>query len=90
MNLKNIASNETNEINDTKEPEKSISIKNSKSLNKRLNYYYKNPPLIGLQNIGEISCMFAILQCFSNIEKLTYYFKFDSYIKEIIKINRIV
>ena len=85
MNLKNIASNETNEINDTKEAEKSISIKNSKALNKRLNYYYKNPPLIGLQNIGEISYMNATLQCFSNIEKLTCYFKFDSYIKEIIK-----
>ena len=36
--------------------------------------FYKNPTLIGLQNIGAAYYMNTILQCFSQIEELTNYF----------------
>ena len=45
------------------------------------------PPLIGLSNIGGTSYMNASLQCFSQIEELTNYFKFNPEINQIINHN---
>ena len=56
-------------------------------LSKSIKYYYQNPPLIGLINLGHTDYINTILQCFSNIEQLTNYFKYDSYIEQIIKNN---
>ena len=56
-------------------------------LSKSIKYYYQNPPLIGLINLGNSDYINTILQCFSNIEQLTNYFKYDSYIEQIIKNN---
>ena len=78
-NKKNMKSNEINSA------EEKISKKNSIIRNKSIKYIYKNPPLIGLQNLGDICYMNVVIQCLSNIEQLTNYFKYDSYIKEIIK-----
>ena len=79
-----------NTDNKAKEKNKSI-IDNNISENdsiiqyKSIKYHYKNPPLIGLINLGYTDYMNVVLQCFSNIEQLTNYFKYDSYIKQIIK-----
>ena len=54
-------------------------------LSKSIKYHYQNPPLIGLINLGHTDYINTILQCFSNIEQLTNYFKYDSYIEQIIK-----
>ena len=43
------------------------------------------PPLIGLKNIGGITCMNAILQCFCHIEKFVQFFKCNHQIIEIVK-----
>ena len=48
--------------------------------------YFKTPPLIGLENIGN-SPIYSFLQCLSNIEKLTNYFKYSPYVDQIIKNN---
>ena len=56
-------------------------------LSKSIKYHYQNPPLIGLINLGHTDYINTILQCFSNIEQLTNYFKYDSYIEQIIKNN---
>ena len=73
-------------MNDTeKESEKNILPKAPIVHYKSLKYYYQNPPLIGLTNLGNTDYMNALLQCLSNIEQLTNYFKYDSSIKEIIK-----
>ena len=45
------------------------------------------PPLIGLSNIDRTSYMNASLQCFSQIEELTNYFKFNPEINQIINHN---
>ena len=71
--------------NTEKESEKNISTKAPIVHYKTLKYYYQNPPLIGLTNLGNTDYMNASLQCLSNIEQLTNYFKYDSSIKEIIK-----
>ena len=71
--------------NTEKESEKNISPKAPIVHYKSLKYYYQNPPLIGLTNLGNTDYMNASLQCLSNIEQLTNYFKYDSSIKEIIK-----
>ena len=42
------------------------------------------PPKIGLQNVGTISCMNAILQCFCNILHFVNFFKFNSKVDETI------
>ena len=52
---------------------------------KSIKYSYQNPPLIGLINLDNTHAMNALLQCLSNIEQLTNYFKYDSFIKQIIK-----
>ena len=44
-----------------------------------------SPPLIGLQKVGGTCYMNAILQCLSQIEKLTNYFKYTHRVKDIIK-----
>ena len=82
MELTNKKNMKSNEINSAEEK---ISKKNSIIRNKSIKYIYKNPPLIGLQNLGDICYMNVVIQCLSNIEQLTNYFKYDSYIKEIIK-----
>jgi len=69
----------------TTELEKNISSKNSIVLYRSIKYHYENPPLIGLINLGHTDYINAVLQCFSNIEQLTNYFKYDSYIEQIIK-----
>ena len=72
-------------MNDTeKESEKNILSKAPIVHYKSLKCYYQNPPLIGLTNLGNTDYMNASLQCLSNIEQLTNYFKYDSSIKEII------
>ena len=49
----------------------------------RLNF--KNPPLIGLQNVGATCYMNATLQCLCQIEKLVDFFKYKPQINEIEK-----
>ena len=44
-----------------------------------------SPPLIGLESVNDTSYMNAILQCLSQIEKLTNYFKYTDRIDEIIQ-----
>ena len=46
---------------------------------------FPSPPLIGLLNLGYTSYMNAVLQCFSQIEKLAIYFKYSPIIEEIIQ-----
>ena len=46
------------------------------------------PPLIGLKNIGLTGYMNATLQCLSQIEELTQYFKYNSYVEQVIKRNQ--
>ena len=46
---------------------------------------FPSPPLIGLLNLGYTSYMNAVLQCFSQIEKLAIYFKYSPRIEEIIQ-----
>ena len=86
MESKNIINNAENEINVTSLG-KNNSLKGSISINKSIKYYYQKPPLIGLQNLGHSDYMNAVIQCLSNIEQLTSYFKYDSYIKQKIKEN---
>ena len=54
-------------------------------LNKNIGIYGQNHPLIGLENIGITSYMNATLQCLSNIEQLTNYFRNNSYVEHIVK-----
>ena len=49
----------------------------------RLNF--KNPPLIGLQNVGATCYMNATLQCLCQIEKLVDFFKYKPQINEVEK-----
>ena len=49
---------------------------------------FKKDPLIGLQNVGGPNYMNAILQCFSHIEQLTNYFKYNNEIENIIEKNK--
>ena len=51
---------------------------------KKLGILYKKPPLIGLANIGAYCYMNAILQCFSQIENLVFYFKNNPHINNTI------
>ena len=65
-------------------------ILNSKSdnvikINKLIKNEFPIPPLIGLQNVGTTSYMNATLQCLSQIEKLTNYFKYDNWVNKVIK-----
>ena len=57
---------------------------NKNNKEKKLNIFYKIPPLIGLQNIGATSYMNATLQCFSQIEELVLYIKENPKIDNII------
>ena len=41
-------------------------------------------PRVGLDKIGNNSCMNAIIQCFCQIEEFASYFKYDDYINKII------
>ena len=50
-----------------------------------LTQIFKNPPMLGLQNVGATCYMNATIQCFGQIEKFSLYFKFDPHIKEVIK-----
>ena len=72
------------------EKKQSKEIKENKIINKNnindIKDYFKTPPLIGLENIGN-SPIYSFLQCLSNIEKLTNYFKYNPYIEQIIKNN---
>ena len=54
-------------------------------LNKNIGIYGQNHPLIGLVNIGATDYMNATLQCLSNIEQLTNYFRNNSYVEHIVK-----
>ena len=45
---------------------------------------YNFTPKIGLADIGEICYMNSTLQCFSHIEELVIYFKFNNYVNEVI------
>ena len=54
-------------------------------LNKNIGIYGQNHPLIGLENIGATDYMNATLQCLSNIEQLTNYFRNSSYVEHIVK-----
>jgi len=45
---------------------------------------FKNPPLIGLQNIGTAHYINATLQCFCHIRKLVNYMKYKPYINDVI------
>ena len=69
---------------------KSKEIEENKIINKNninnIKDYFKTPPLIGLENIGN-SQINSFLQCLSNIEKLTNYFKYSPYVEQIIKNN---
>ena len=60
---------------------KEYNLDSNKRLSK-INEYFKNPPLIGLNNIGAAPYMNATLQCFCNIPKFVNYFKYN---KEIIQ-----
>ena len=54
-------------------------------LNKNIGIYGQNHPQIGLVNIGATGYMNATLQCLSNIEQLTNYFRNNSYVEHIVK-----
>ena len=43
------------------------------------------PPLIGLKNVGATCYMNATLQCLSQIQKLTLYFKYHKHVEDVIK-----
>ena len=43
------------------------------------------PPLIGLKNVGTTCYMNATLQCLSQIQKLTLYFKYHKHVEDVIK-----
>ena len=60
-----------------------------KSNRKKPLYFYKNPTLIGLQNIGATSFMNATLECLSQIEDLTNYFLDENRSGDKIKNNNI-
>jgi ubiquitin C-terminal hydrolase len=54
-----------------------------KSINpKTIKEFFKNPPLIGLDNIGATCYMNATLQCFCNILKFVDYFKYNKHLTE--------
>ena len=53
----------------------------------KLKEEFKSPPLTGLKNIGATCYMNATLQCLSQIEKLTSYFKYNDKIEYIIAKN---
>ena len=60
---------------------------------KKLKDEFQIPPLIGLKNVGAYCYMNATLQCLSQIEKLTNYFKYNNKINYIIEkkeINRFI
>ena len=57
---------------------------NQKKLNS-IKIDFPVPPLIGLENVGDICYMNAILQCLSQIEKLTNYFKYTHRVNDIIE-----
>ena len=72
------------------EKKQSKEIEENKNINKNninnIKDYFKTPPLIGLENIGN-SYINSFLQCLSNIKKLTNYFKYNPHIEQIIKNN---
>ena len=45
---------------------------------KTIKEFFKNPPLIGLDNIGATCYMNATLQCLCNILKFVDYFKYNT------------
>ena len=51
-------------------------IPNQKLIFKKIKDEFKIPPLIGLKNVGATCYMNATLQCLSQIEKLSNYFKY--------------
>ena len=72
----NMNNNQLNYKNDN-ENNKVINVKLNKKKNREITNIikmYKNPPLIGLVNIGAVCYMNAPLQCLSNIGPLTNYF----------------
>ena len=59
-----------------------------KNIEKKVNSIkidFLSPPLIGLQNVGATCYMNATLQCLSQIEKLTNYFKYTNRVNDIIQ-----
>ena len=72
------------------EKKKSKEIEENKIINKNninnIKDYFKTHPLIGLENIGNCQIN-SFLQCLSNIEKLTNYFKYSPYVEQMIKNN---
>ena len=67
---------------------KSISLIGKKpTLKLKLKDEFKNPPLTGLKNVGATCYMNATLQCLSQIEQLTNYFKYSDKIDYIIAKN---
>ena len=52
---------------------------------------FRNPPLVGAQNVGATCYMNATIQCFSQIEKLVDYFKYDpeKKVENIIYVNKL-
>ena len=79
-----INKNINDDISDIKSSINSIEPQiNLQNIELRLKTIFLEPPKIGLKNIGATCYMNATIQCFSQIEKLTLYFLYDPYIKEV-------
>ena len=73
-----------NEINNQQNLIKQNFYKSQRKINS-IKIDFPTPPLIGLQNVGATCYMNATLQCLSQIEKLTNYFKYTHRVNDIIE-----
>ena len=62
-----------------------LQISNQLKTNDNIKYSFQNPPLIGLQLIGNSPFYInSVFQCFCQIDKFAIYFKYNDHIKKVI------